>query len=88
MQSYNVRITCPPSDRGFAAASNLTEVNDLKTVPYPADSQQVHLASAIGPAILAVCIGVFLVYGAGFAHPLTIHDFAHDTRHAIAFPCH
>ncbi|MCH7486167.1 MAG: CbtB-domain containing protein [Proteobacteria bacterium] len=37
---------------------------------------------------MAACIGVFLVYGAGFAHPLTIHDFAHDTRHALAFPCH
>ena len=44
--------------------------------------------SVIGPAILAICIGVFLVYGAGFAHPLTIHDFAHDTRHALSFPCH
>ena len=69
-------------------AIHLIEVDDLKTIPYPADSQRVRRLSVIGPAILAVCIGVFLVYGAGFAHPLTIHDFAHDTRHAIAFPCH
>ena len=60
----------------------------MKTIPYPADSLQVRLASVVGPAVLALSIGVFLVYGAGFAHPSTIHDFAHDTRHAIAFPCH
>jgi cobalt transporter subunit CbtB len=60
----------------------------LKTIPYPAESRQVRIASVIGPAVLAICFGAFLVYGAGMAQPSVLHDFAHDTRHALAFPCH
>jgi len=33
-------------------------------------------------------IGLFLIYGVGFANPETIHNAAHDTRHAASFPCH
>ena len=40
------------------------------------------------PAILAVLLGVFLLYGAGFAQPHVLHNAAHDSRHAFAFPCH
>jgi cobalt transporter subunit CbtB len=29
-----------------------------------------------------------LVVGVGFAGPDTIHNAAHDARHAMAFPCH
>jgi len=40
------------------------------------------------PGILALVFGAFLVLGAGFAHSQTLHDAAHDVRHAFAFPCH
>lgn len=40
------------------------------------------------PAVLAILLGAFLVYGVGFASPMTIHNAAHDGRHAFAFPCH
>jgi len=33
-------------------------------------------------------LGVFFLYGAGFAGPQTIHNAAHDTRHTFVFPCH
>jgi cobalt transporter subunit CbtB len=44
-------------------------------------------------SILAQCIGVILlaiilVYGVGFASVPEVHNAAHDTRHAVAFPCH
>jgi len=39
-------------------------------------------------ALFAVLFGVFFVYGAGFANSAALHDAAHDTRHAFAFPCH
>ncbi|MEE9389160.1 MAG: CbtB domain-containing protein [Paracoccaceae bacterium] len=32
--------------------------------------------------------GIFLLLLAGFAQASVLHDSAHDTRHAIAFPCH
>jgi len=40
------------------------------------------------PAVIALVFGAFLVLGTGFAHSQTIHDAAHDVRHAFAFPCH
>ncbi len=40
------------------------------------------------PAVLALLLGVFLIYGTGFANTSFLHDAAHDTRHAISFPCH
>jgi len=45
-------------------------------------------ASRIAPAILAILVGSFLVVGVGFAQSNTIHNAAHDARHAFAFPCH
>ena len=39
-------------------------------------------------ALAAGLLGLFLLYGAGFAHPEAIHAAAHDARHAFAFPCH
>jgi len=40
------------------------------------------------PAMLAILLGAVLVYGVGFASPMSIHNAAHDARHAFAFPCH
>ncbi len=33
-------------------------------------------------------LGVFVIWGAGFAQSDSLHNAAHDSRHAIAFPCH
>jgi cobalt transporter subunit CbtB len=40
------------------------------------------------PALFAIALGLFFVYGVGFAGPTSIHNAAHDTRHSFAFPCH
>ena len=37
---------------------------------------------------MAFLLGLFLLYGAGFAQPDALHNAAHDTRHAFVFPCH
>lgn len=39
-------------------------------------------------ALAALFFGVALVFTVGFASPSTIHNAAHDTRHALSFPCH
>lgn len=36
----------------------------------------------------AALAGIALLFAAGFAQASVMHDSAHDTRHAIAFPCH
>ena len=39
-------------------------------------------------AFVALVLGLGLVYGAGFANSDSVHDAAHDSRHALSFPCH
>ena len=38
--------------------------------------------------VLALLLGLVLVGGVGFASDMAIHNGAHDTRHALGFPCH
>ena len=38
--------------------------------------------------LVAALLGSFLVYGVGLANSDTLHNAAHDGRHAFAFPCH
>ncbi len=38
--------------------------------------------------VLALMIGLVLIGGVGFASDMAIHNGAHDTRHALGFPCH
>ena len=45
-------------------------------------------ASAVLGVVFAILLGSVLVYGVGFASPMTIHNAAHDSRHSFAFPCH
>ncbi len=38
--------------------------------------------------LAAFFVGSMLLYGVGLAHDSRMHNAAHDTRHAIGFPCH
>ncbi|WP_328517694.1 CbtB domain-containing protein [Devosia algicola] len=37
---------------------------------------------------LALFLGLTMLYGVGFASDMALHNGAHDTRHAMGFPCH
>ncbi|CDP53267.1 MAG: CbtB-domain containing protein [Devosia nanyangense] len=37
---------------------------------------------------LALILGFVLLGGIGFASDMRVHNGAHDTRHALGFPCH
>ena len=45
-------------------------------------------ADASRTATFAIAFGVFLVFLTGFAHTDALHNGAHNTRHALSFPCH
>lgn len=45
-------------------------------------------STVIGAATIAIVVGFFLVFAAGFAHPEAVHNAVHDARHSLAFPCH
>ncbi|MFT3672250.1 CbtB domain-containing protein [Aestuariivirga sp.] len=38
--------------------------------------------------LISLLIGVSMVFAVGLSHISAVHNAAHDTRHAIGFPCH
>jgi len=44
--------------------------------------------NTIAQAVLAMALGLFIVGVVGFSHISSVHNAAHDVRHANAFPCH
>ncbi len=45
-------------------------------------------SSTLVQSAFAMLFGVFMIGAVGFSHIDVIHNAAHDTRHANAFPCH
>ena len=62
----------------------MSEIHPTVLRPEAAAVRSAGLASAVA----AMLLGAFLVLGAGFAPISTVHNAAHDSRHAFAFPCH
>jgi cobalt transporter subunit CbtB len=38
--------------------------------------------------VFVALVGATVVFAAGLAQSQTLHDAAHDMRHATGFPCH
>ncbi|MBA5776444.1 CbtB-domain containing protein [Stappia sp. F7233] len=58
-------------------------------MPSAVSSQSLTSRAALLPTLIFTALfGAFLVYGAGFAHSNVLHNAAHDSRHALGFPCH
>ncbi|MDO9383480.1 MAG: CbtB domain-containing protein [Hyphomicrobiaceae bacterium] len=49
---------------------------------------QATAAERLTAALIAAALGLTLIYTAGFANASTLHNAAHDWRHAHNFPCH
>jgi len=45
-------------------------------------------ASSVTQAMIALLLGLFLVWGVGFSPIMAVHNATHDTRHSSGFPCH
>lgn len=44
--------------------------------------------STVLPFVAAVVLGLGIITIAGHVQASTLHDAAHDVRHATGFPCH
>jgi cobalt transporter subunit CbtB len=51
-------------------------------------STSVSLSQRLLAGFACLFLGSILVFGVGLAQSDTLHAAAHDTRHAIGFPCH
>ena len=43
---------------------------------------------ALVPAVTAIALGLFFLFGTAFAQVEVMHNGAHDSRHSFSFPCH
>ena len=46
------------------------------------------LSQRLGAGLVALVLGFVLLGTIGFASDMNVHNGAHDTRHALGFPCH
>ncbi|MAQ84630.1 MAG: hypothetical protein CMH12_15500 [Maritimibacter sp.] len=51
-------------------------------------TSQTASGSAIGAFIASLLIGGAIIFVTGHVQAETLHDAAHDVRHATGFPCH
>ncbi len=49
---------------------------------------QVSVSQRIAAGLVVIFAGATLFYTVGLSHLAVAHNAAHDTRHAIGFPCH
>jgi len=46
------------------------------------------LSSTVAQNLAVLAFGAAIVFAVGFMPMSAAHNAAHDTRHALAFPCH
>jgi cobalt transporter subunit CbtB len=46
------------------------------------------LSQRLAAGLVALVLGFVLLGTIGFAQDVRLHNGAHDTRHALGFPCH
>lgn len=49
---------------------------------------QTKAKTALLPAFAALLLGLAIITVSGHVQASTLHDAAHDVRHATGFPCH
>lgn len=45
-------------------------------------------AAPLASVLFVALLGATLLFATGLAQSATLHDAAHDVRHATGFPCH
>ena len=45
-------------------------------------------AASLWPGLVSLLLGAAFLFGTGFAQIPSVHNAAHDARHAAGFPCH
>ena len=52
------------------------------------NATQTKAQTLLAPVLTMAVIGLTLLFAVGHAQSATLHDAAHDMRHATGFPCH
>ena len=62
--------------------------SNLQRSEIQADQQTTPITVAPIQTIGALAFGLIIIFAVGFMPVEAAHNAAHDTRHALAFPCH
>jgi len=46
------------------------------------------ISQRVAAGLICLFLGTTMVFTVGLSHVSAVHNAAHDTRHAIGFPCH
>ena len=60
----------------------------MTTTTQTAGQASLSISQRLVAGALALLLGLVLIGGVGFASDMAVHNGAHDTRHALGFPCH
>jgi cobalt transporter subunit CbtB len=60
----------------------------MTTMTAAVSASSFSLSQRLLVGLATLLLGLVLVGGVGFASDMAIHNGAHDTRHALGFPCH
>ncbi len=74
MQGNWTAVGCDGEEQEMMTTTTSTRVSEKTTA----------LLSVLGMLML----GAVILFAAGHAQSATLHDAAHDVRHATGFPCH
>ncbi|WP_309664468.1 CbtB domain-containing protein [Tabrizicola sp.] len=51
-------------------------------------TQTTEKTTALAAVLFVAVLGCAILFAAGHAQSASLHDAAHDVRHATGFPCH
>jgi cobalt transporter subunit CbtB len=51
-------------------------------------SISISYSQRLAAGMICLALGAMITFVVGFSHMSLAHNAAHDTRHAIGFPCH
>lgn len=63
-------------------------LSNLQSSEVQSDQQTTAITVAPMQTIGALVFGLIIIFAVGFMPVEAAHNAAHDTRHALAFPCH
>lgn len=73
---------------GNIRPSGVTARRDDMTTMTKTTARTEAKASGLLSVVFVTLIGATILFAAGHAQSSTLHDAAHDMRHATGFPCH
>tara|TARA_B100000787_G_scaffold69501_1_gene51100 strand:+ start:333 stop:614 length:282 start_codon:yes stop_codon:yes gene_type:complete len=78
-----------PGDRPTKCTNPLSGVTGLGDRIMTTETKVIAVATPPTAGIaFAFITGLALLFASGYAQATSLHDAAHDQRHAMAFPCH